>query len=91
MWRRWCAACGGAQAGGEKPTLTRLVGQVDRFQVEVFCKAAQKQGQGGRMNLFKKASSTKSSTYTVEDMLTFSKVPTTHTPPPRSTRALLEG
>jgi hypothetical protein len=63
------------QATPEKTSLTRLVGQVDRFQVDVFCKAAQKQGQGGRMNLFKKASAAKSGAYTVEDMLTFSKVP----------------
>jgi len=61
-------------AGGESsPTMTLLVGQLDRFQVDVFCKAAQKQGVKKSMSFFTKKKGATTDKYTVEDMLTFSK------------------
>uniref|UniRef100_A0A7S0R8D5 Kinesin-like protein n=1 Tax=Pyramimonas obovata TaxID=1411642 RepID=A0A7S0R8D5_9CHLO len=55
------------------PTMALLIGQLDRFQVDVFCKAAQKQGVKRTMSIFSKKKGPATDKYTVEDMLTFSK------------------
>lgn len=62
-------------AGDSSPSMALLVGQLDRFQVDAFCKAVQKQGSGKKMSLFKKSPKPgdRSAQYSVEEMLQFSK------------------
>mmetsp|Transcript_42095 Transcript_42095/g.51065 ORF Transcript_42095/g.51065 Transcript_42095/m.51065 type:complete len:1267 (-) Transcript_42095:505-4305(-) len=57
-------------------SISLLEGQLDRFQVDVFCKAMQKQSGGKKISIFKKSpKGDKATQYTYEDMLTFQKEP----------------